>query len=341
MESLLVLREKAVRFANEYETWFVILGKFIGMMFVFTYINSGMGYFGMLNSMPVNVLLSLICSIIPGTYAVLISALLILAHLYKLSLLLTLLAAVVMLIIYFLFLRFSPGQVAAILAAPVLMHYHMEYALPIFLGLFLTPYAAVPAAAGIFMARFIHYTVDAASITGPGITTDLTAILAAVQQIFGNLAADREIWVYVVAVIVTAAVVFLIRQFSFDYVWYAAIGAGAIVEIIFVLISAAFLRVELSLAAVVISIVIGAVAAAVAQFFRCTVDYSRKAYVQFEDDDYYYYVKAVPKYVSFGDGREDAGEEAAEAFENEEEDILSSAFEQIMSGGDGEDSSEK
>ena len=26
------------------------------------------------------------------------------------------------------------------------------------------------------------------------------------------------------------------------------------------------------------------------------VDYSRKETVQFEDDDYYYYVKAIPKY---------------------------------------------
>lgn len=28
---------------------------------------------------------------------------------------------------------------------------------------------------------------------------------------------------------------------------------------------------------------------------KCAVDYSRKEYIQFEDDDYYYYVKAVPK----------------------------------------------
>ena len=30
-------------------------------------------------------------------------------------------------------------------------------------------------------------------------------------------------------------------------------------------------------------------------FFVFAVDYSRTEYVQFEDDDYYYYVKAVPK----------------------------------------------
>ena len=33
----------------------------------------------------------------------------------------------------------------------------------------------------------------------------------------------------------------------------------------------------------------------VMQFFLFNVDYSRTETMQFEDDDYYYYVKAVPK----------------------------------------------
>ena len=33
----------------------------------------------------------------------------------------------------------------------------------------------------------------------------------------------------------------------------------------------------------------------IAQFFRVVLDYTSVEYVQFEDDDYYYYVKAVPK----------------------------------------------
>ena len=35
--------------------------------------------------------------------------------------------------------------------------------------------------------------------------------------------------------------------------------------------------------------------AKVIEFFRFCVDYSRTEKVQFEDDEYYYYVKAVPK----------------------------------------------
>jgi len=31
------------------------------------------------------------------------------------------------------------------------------------------------------------------------------------------------------------------------------------------------------------------------QFFKFNLDYSRTEKVQFEDDEYYYYVKAVPK----------------------------------------------
>jgi len=39
------------------------------------------------------------------------------------------------------------------------------------------------------------------------------------------------------------------------------------------------------------------VCAAVYNFFIFAVDYSHIEYTQFEDDEYYYYVKAVPKIV--------------------------------------------
>ena len=35
--------------------------------------------------------------------------------------------------------------------------------------------------------------------------------------------------------------------------------------------------------------------AVIVQFFKCVVDYTRIENVQFEDENYYYYVKAIPK----------------------------------------------
>ena len=57
MTELFVMRDKISRFVKEYETWFLIIAKFIGMMFVFNCVNSQLGYFEVLDNPMVNVLL--------------------------------------------------------------------------------------------------------------------------------------------------------------------------------------------------------------------------------------------------------------------------------------------
>ena len=42
------------------------------------------------------------------------------------------------------------------------------------------------------------------------------------------------------------------------------------------------------------------VIAVILQFFVFSVDYTRVEHTQFEDDEYYYYVKAVPKAIVAG-----------------------------------------
>lgn len=295
MKELFVMRDKANHVIREYETWFLIIAKFIGMMFVFTYVNSELGYFAALNSMAVNVLLSLICSIIPGSFSVFIVAAVIMAHMVKLSVLLSILVLVVMVILYLLFLQFAPGQSAVLLAVPVLMQYNMHFMIPVLAGMFFSPYAAVPAVIGLFMVKFMGYTCEASAMTGTGLSFNLDGMISALNSIFSQVTGDREVWLYAIISAVTMTVIYVISQFSFDYTWYVAIAAGGVAEIIATFLCAAALGVDVNIAAVIIGTVIGVLLAAVLQFMKCVVDYSRKEYVQFEDDDYYYYVKAIPK----------------------------------------------
>ena len=76
MTEIFVMRDRINRFVKEYETWFLIIAKFIGMMFVFSCVNSQLGYFEALNNPMVNILLALICSIIPGSFSVFMTFLL-------------------------------------------------------------------------------------------------------------------------------------------------------------------------------------------------------------------------------------------------------------------------
>ena len=307
MTQLLIYREKVIRFFKEYETWFIILAKFLGMMLVFTYINKSLGYYELLGAAPVNVLLSLICSIIPGSFTVFIVAAVIAAHMLKFSMIIGLLTIVVMVIIYLLFLKFSPGHAFVLLAAPVLLHYNLGYALPVVAGLLFTPYAAIPAAAGIFMVSYLRAAVQyggglsvPAGVSGTAAlmeSLDPEKLASSITQIFTATFGDKTFILMLVLILVTAAVMSVVSLFSFSYAWYVSIAAGVVAELISAILVGPRIP-DAGMPGLFTGILFGAAAAVVIQFFRCVVDYKSRELLQFEDEEYYYYVQAIPKYLA-------------------------------------------
>ena len=99
---------------------------------------------------------------------------------------------------------------------------------------------------------------------------------------------------YILIFTLVILVVYGISRLSIDYSWYIAIGVGTLINVIGLSMQASNIQ-GMSIAMVIAGSVIGGLIAALAQFMGCTLDYAQKEYLQFEDDDYYYYVKAVPK----------------------------------------------
>ena len=94
---------------------------------------------------------------------------------------------------------------------------------------------------------------------------------------------------------VTITLVYLIRRLSMDYSWTIAIVAGALVNVMVLLVGDLMFDTNVAIGGVIGGTIVSALVALVIQFFAFHVDYSRTEKVQFEDDEYYYYVKAVPK----------------------------------------------
>ena len=109
-----------------------------------------------------------------------------------------------------------------------------------------------------------------------------------VKNVFGN----ELMWVMVAAFAAAILVVFILKNLSVDYSWSIAIVAGVITQLAVIFIGD-FLPV--SAGSMIFGIVASVVIALIYQFFVFAVDYTRTEYLQYEDDDYYYYVKAVPK----------------------------------------------
>ena len=103
--------------------------------------------------------------------------------------------------------------------------------------------------------------------------------------------------VMIVAFAVTIVIVYVIRRASVNYSWRIAIVTGSVSLIVCILIGDLALDTHISFLGVILGTVVSAALMLVVEFFAFNVDYSRTENVQFEDDDYYYYVKAVPKVI--------------------------------------------
>jgi ABC-type branched-subunit amino acid transport system permease subunit len=82
---------------------------------------------------------------------------------------------------------------------------------------------------------------------------------------------------------------------SFDYAFEISILAGGLTGILGFLISYLILNQSKQILSMILGTIVSIALVYIIHFFKLTLDYSGVEYAQFEDDVYYYYVKAVPK----------------------------------------------
>lgn len=293
LTSLFVYKDKITDLYKKYETYINIFLKFVLAILFFNYITNAIGAYDILTKLPIRIILSLICAFVSPAVFMLIAIIVILLHLFKLSMLLALLALIFFSIFYFLYLKFTPRDGLLMLAIPVLTPFHLHYAVPLLAGLKYTPFTIIPVGMSFIMTKLILYIKEAAPTIVSN--TDIESTLAAYTSIIDSLMSDREVQLYMIVFALVILLTYVISRLPVDYSWYIGIGTGVLVNMIGLLAGAGMLNVEISSVGVILGSLISGIAIAALQFFICCIDYKRKELVQFEDDDYYYYVRAIPK----------------------------------------------
>ena len=119
--------------------------------------------------------------------------------------------------------------------------------------------------------------------------------LEKLQKMADGLIQNRPMWMMVIAFVVVILLVNLIRTRSFDYAWRISIIAGGVTYVLVIVLESYFVEVELDLTRLLIQAGISVVAGIILEFFFFGGDYTRTERLEYQDDEYYYYVKAVPK----------------------------------------------
>lgn len=292
MTVLLEMKERLKLIYSKYEAFIVPVIKFLLAFVTFSTLNSRMGYMTRLDDMTILLIAALACSFLPVGIMVLIAAVFSLMHMYALSMEVALVGLCMYLIMYLLFFRFSPKDSLVVVLTPLLFAWKMPYVAPIAVGLLCGPGSLVSVGCGVAVYYLLQTIIDSA----PNIRTmGEEDTLAKIRMVVESIVANRAMMVMIAAFAITVLVVYFIRRLSVDYSWTIAMIAGAMMNVVLLLVGDLFYDIKISVGAVLLGSLLAIVVAKVIEFFRFCVDYSRTEKVQFEDDEYYYYVKAVPK----------------------------------------------
>ena len=266
--------------------------KFIMSWIVFTYINDSIGFDPRFTKTIIVLGLSAVCAVTPAGVLVFFAMVLTLLHIYSVSLFLAVLLLLVFIILYGLLMRFSPKQVAAAVAVPVLAKYNLHYCVPILMGSISNPLSILPTSCGVMIYYIMKIVKDATSRT---VEFELDDVVQLYTDVFDAIIDCKQMIIVVVVFALVIATVWFLRKFSFDYSFEISIAAGVVITIIGFLVADLKFDVTVKIGTLIFMSIISGFVAMLCDYMKRVLDYTAIERVQFEDDDYYYYVKAVPK----------------------------------------------
>ncbi len=292
MTTLLVAKQYIKIFISKYEVYLKPLMKLILALAALMMINGKVGYMHKIDSISLVLILSLMCSFMPMNFIIFVAAAFIVLHLYALSLECAAIALVLFLVMFLLYFRFSPKDTLVVLLTPMCFLLKIPYVIPLTMGLLGTPASAISVGCGVMVSYLISYVADSATALSG---MDADDIATKFRFIIDGLINNKQMVITIAAFAITIILVYFIKRMSVNYAWTIAIIAGALVDVMVLLVGDLMFDINVSIVGIIVGTIFSVLIAKVVEFFAFHVDYNRTEKVQFEDDEYYYYVKAVPK----------------------------------------------
>ncbi len=244
MTSLLEFKQYVKRFYIKYETYITYVWKFLLALITIVVINGKLGYMDALTNGAIVMMASLLCAILPPNFIVLVAAVFILGHLYSMAVECALIAAIIFLLMFLLYFRFSPKDTLAVLLTPLFFFMHIPYVMPLAMGLLGLPTSVVSVGFGIVISYMIKYfSANTGKIAGEGVEKTASQY----QHVITDILGDKGMLVMIAAFAVTIILVYVIRRTSVDHSWKIAIVAGMVSIIVCTLIGDLVLETNMSI----------------------------------------------------------------------------------------------
>ena len=292
MALLLRLRDQVRTIYADYDVYIRPAVKFLFALLCISSVNFYLGYLPILNRVPIVLIGALFCAVTPPGTIAFVTAVFAIGHITQVSIVAAALMLLLAVLIGGLYLGFRPKAAWLMAFIPLCFLWKIPFLIPVVLGLAVGMSAIVPSVCAIpvwFLIDFIHVHAQEFQIS-----TDLGALTEEFKMIAQGVFGDLYLYLMIVTFAVCILAVSLIKRLSVDHAWTAAVIAGIVIEAVLGVLGGVFVGGG-NLVTDVPGLLLSLLLSLLYEFVFFAVDYRATEKLQFEDDDYYYYVKAVPK----------------------------------------------
>ena len=282
------------------DPYVVMAAKAASALTVLLSVNAAFPYRAVLSRGLIVAAVSLLCSILPWTYITVFGAVFLLGQLSALSLEAFVFVLVIAVILAVLSYVTLPGCGILLALLPVLLSWKIPTAAVLLAGLFGGVTAFVSVAGGTAVYYVLRLIADNAAVlsgaetvtaSGETVSTLVQRLLLLVKGVLGH----EEMLAAVLVFSLTTLLVHLLSRADVDYARLIAVGAGSVFCPALMLAASRLTDVRIPAGTVILSAFVGLLVTLAVLFLTVSPDYPHTEKVRFEDDDYYYFVKAVPK----------------------------------------------
>ncbi|MCL1925473.1 MAG: hypothetical protein FWF50_07810 [Defluviitaleaceae bacterium] len=311
IDTLLEFRESLINIVKRFEAIFLFIFKFLCGFIIYSQINS-IGFsaeiFHFITNSNVTFLyllfMSLLFVILPLNASYLFMILNVVIQV-SLRLEVALLVFFGLLFMFLFYSSFSRKENILVILSIFALHFGFPYFLPIFAGMYFGVTAIIPIAIGLFIHLYSPLIMNMVRQGGiiPAdvgiLEIGLDEILEAFENIQQNITGETYLvqnWVTTsVLVFIVFIFVYVCRKLSINYAKEIAIGFGTILNIFVFIVANIVGALSFGIFGIIFGSIFSALLILVIKFFDVALDYKKAENVEFQDEDYYYYVKLIPK----------------------------------------------
>lgn len=297
MKTIYMIRGWICRIFKQYELIAKVLLKFGAYLFIFRQIAGWDGFqnIGVLNAFSVHMLLALLCVLLPARFVAFFSVAIIVYNIYQVSFWGALMAAALLLVLYVMVSRLCPDETVLMILMPLAMKWNLVLVVPLFAGLYMGVFSIIPIVGGILLAGFLKIIPAFTQFNVTAIDALPAAMSETMSYIGDQLLKNENLIFTMILCAGVVLVVYLLNKISINYMRYLSLCVGALVGLVCYIVGKMAGMTDTGILAALVIPIVSLAIMIVVEFFHMALNYQMAQRLAFADDEYYYYVRAIPK----------------------------------------------